>query len=179
MILSNAATGAERSPLSVEDQNIVDDLSVINSLPATENELFEAFGQILAGSMNAAHPGYIGHMDTHPTTVSLLGDFAAAALNNNLLSLEMSPVLSRLENALLREIAGLFGLDEHAGGVIAGGSLANLQALAVARNAKFGTLETGIFNLGKQPILFASEAAHVSVEKAAMLLGLGTSAVVM
>ena len=91
----------------------------------------------------------------------------------------MSPVLSRLENAMLREIAHLFGFDENSGGImLAGGTLANLQALAAARNAKFGSVEKGIFNLQKQPVLFASEASHVSIEKAAMLLGLGTSAVI-
>lgn len=176
LVLTNAANAATSSPLP--EQKTTSDLHSILVDPLPENELFENLRQILADSMNAANPGYIGHMDTMPTTASILGDFVAAAINNNLLSLEMSPVLSRLENGLLRQISSMFGLGDESGGVmLAGGSPANLQALAVARNKAFNSLENGLAAIARQPVIFASEAAHASLQKAAMLLGLGTSAV--
>lgn len=177
LVLSQAVGASSRSPLPEAD-GLPDPVGVPDA-PAAEDEVLEELRDLLDSSMNAAHPGYVGHMDSMPTTASILGDLATSAVNNNMLSLEMSPVFSRLEVLLLREISALFGLPEGAGGVMAGGgSLANLQALAVARNVAFGSLEKGIAGLERQPVVFASEAAHASIKKAAMLLGLGTSAVI-
>lgn len=148
--------------------------------PVPEEALWEAMEGMLAGGMNPAHPGFMGHMDPMPALASVMGDFAAAAVNNNMLSREMAPVFSELEERLTGATARRFGLGEGAGGVLAsGGTLANLHALAVARNAAFPEAATaGVGSLDAQPVLFASAAAHTSIQKAAMLLGLGTEAVV-
>ncbi|MFM7470403.1 MAG: pyridoxal-dependent decarboxylase, partial [Nodosilinea sp.] len=95
-------------------------------------QLLAPLQRFMTQSMNPAHLGCIGHMDPLPTTASLLGDWVAAALNNNMLSVEMSPALSRLEPQLMAEIAQMFSLGERSGGLlVSGGSLANLQALTV------------------------------------------------
>ncbi|WP_017297621.1 pyridoxal phosphate-dependent decarboxylase family protein [Nodosilinea nodulosa] len=141
--------------------------------------LLESLDDLMAQSMNPAHPGYLGHMDPLPSTASIVGDWVAAALNNNMLSVEMSPVLSRLEPLLLAEIAQLFGLGEAAGGLLtSGGSLANLQALTLARNVKLDCLYGGLAN-GLPPVILASELAHTSIQKAAMVLGLGIDGVAL
>lgn len=148
--------------------------------PVAEGELFERLRPLISGSMNAAHPGYIGHMNSMPTTMSIVGDLVASALSNNMLFHEISPAFTPLELGLMRQFARLFGLGERSGGVLLGsGTMANLQALAVARNARFGTTEKGLGALSQPPpVILASEAAHASVRKAAMILGLGTSGVV-
>lgn len=177
LILSHATDALSRPP--VPEKVDLPAAIAIPETPVSKERLIAALRTIVAGSMNAAHPGYAGHMDPMPTTMSVLADFVASTLNNNMLSVEMSPIFSRMEPLLLKEIAGLFGLGPRAGGVLlSGGSLANLQALAIARNLAFDAHGKGVAGLDRQPVIFASEAAHTSIQKAAMLLGLGTSAVI-
>ena len=135
--------------------------------------------EIMAHSRKLAHPRYIAHMDSSaPATAALGGTIVAAVLKNNLLSREMAPALSKLEDDVLRELAAEFGWRDGGGTILACGSLTNLQALAVARNVKLNTRETGIHGLSGQPVLFASEAAHSSLQKSAMVLGLGSAGVI-
>ncbi|HEY9648458.1 MAG TPA: pyridoxal-dependent decarboxylase [Chroococcidiopsis sp.] len=177
ILLPHLTQAGTRSPLPASTFDSA--IARIPAAPVLAPDLLNHLSTLMATSANLAQPGYIGHMDSMPTTVSILGDLVAAALNNNMLSLEMSPVLSRLEQALMVEMAGLFGLGDRAGGVIAsGGSLATLQALAVARNRAFDAQKTGIAGRSQRPVLFASEVAHVSIQKDAMLLGLGTDGVI-
>ena len=170
LVVGLASSAADRPPLPNEP--------LIPEQPVGTDKLLTGLEHILKTSMNPTHPGWLAHMDPQPSTASLIGDLAAASVNNNMLSLEMSPAFTRLERALLKDIAKRFGLPETSGGVMAsGGSLANLQALAVARNVKLGSADEGLWSRAKRPVLFCSEVAHTSVQKAAMLLGFGRGAV--
>jgi glutamate/tyrosine decarboxylase-like PLP-dependent enzyme len=172
LLLPYLTDAASRSPLpwaAIQE-------TVIPKSAVAEDELLEKLRPLIADSMNIAHPGFIAHMNSIPTTISILGDMVAAALSNNMLFQELSPVFTPLELQLMRQFAQLFGLGEESGGVLLGsGTMANLQALAVARNIKFGSMEKGIGASRKSPVILASEAAHASVRKAAMVLGLGTA----
>lgn len=176
LMLDHLANAAHRPPLPVAAYR--PQLPLLTDSPIPEPPLLGELKALLEASMNPAQPGYIGHMDSLPTTVSFLGDLAASAINNNLLSLEMSPALSRLEQELASELARAFGLGQESGGMlVSGGTLANWHALAVARNRAFRALHPGIVGLPQRPVILASGTAHASIAKTAMLLGLGTQGV--
>lgn len=176
LVLSNLSSASQRLPLS---QSLKPSYAYFPEEGLSTEEILQQLKGILEGSMNPAHPHYIGHMDSIPTLMSCLGEFISASLNNNMLSLEMSPVFSHMEVEVIQTISQFFGYNEKAGGVmLSGGSLANLQALAVARNHAFPVLQNGLSGIDGQPVVFASEVAHTSLQKAAMLLGLGTSSVI-
>lgn len=176
LLLPFLTEATKRSPLPTI--SVIQD-AVIPKAPIAETALLEKLRHIIADSMNCATPGFIGHMNSMPTTISILGDLVASALGNNMLFYELSPVFTTLELSLMKQFARLFGLGHDAGGVLLGsGTMANLQVLTVARNFKFGSMEKGIVASAKSPVILASEAAHASVSKAAMILGLGTAGVI-
>ena len=176
-MLSFLSKASECSPLPPITKDFIE--IEIPDAPLSEDELLEKLQAAITSSTNVASRGFIGHMNSMPTTMSVLGDFVASALSNNMLFQELSPFFSPLELKLTKEFAKLFGLGENAGGVLLGaGSMSNLQALAVARNLKFNTLEKGLNGTEKQPVILASEAARASIRKAAMVLGLGMSSVI-
>lgn len=178
LILDHLSDAKSRSPLPSNEEKRFE-LNIPDS-PRELESIFKELDAIIKYSMNPSHPGYIGHMDSMPTTMSIVGDMITTAINNNMLSIEMSPMLSNLEYSLTKYIANLFGLGENAGGVLAsGGSLANLQALTVARNHAFESVkEEGVIGLNIKPVILASDVAHTSLHKAAMILGLGSDAVI-
>ncbi|MEM1252167.1 MAG: aminotransferase class V-fold PLP-dependent enzyme [Cyanobacteria bacterium P01_H01_bin.21] len=178
LLVETMAQATDRSPLPEPLISVDYSWAKIPHNSIDAGKLLAEVKTQLCHSMNAAHPGYIGHMDSIPTTFSVIADILVAALNNNMLSVEMSPVFSRLETLVLQQVAQLFGLGPRANGVlVSGGSLANLQALIVARNVAFDALENGIPQ-ERQPVFFVSEVAHTSFKKAAMVMGLGTKAAI-
>src|SRR5207253_3717553 len=102
-----------------------------------------------------------------------------AASKNNMLAEEMAPFLTEIEPAVMRWFAGRFGLgSKSGGGMLACGTLANLQALLTARNAKLKDSRNGMWGRRNAPVILASESAHTSLQKAAMVMGLGMSGVI-
>ena len=65
--------------------------------------------------------------------------------------------------------------DESSGLLTSGGSMANLTALMIAHRAKSGpdVASTGLWNVRTPMTVYASEQIHMSIPKAADILGLG------
>jgi glutamate decarboxylase len=92
---------------------------------------------------------------------------------------QVSPVLTLVEKHTTKYLANLFNLPASTSGGISqpGGSASNSTAIVVARNTLYPDTKvsgTGTLNLK----IFTSAHGHYSIEKAANLYGLGTSAVI-
>lgn len=145
------------------------------SLPET-GQGFDGFAAILQKisreSSMLATPTMMGHMDTAPHPAAAFSDALVSALNNNLLFRELSPFASEVEEFLLQEVGLRLGLDETwAGTFTSGGSLANLTALFAAVGGFSATVPRD------QCAFFVPACAHVSVQKAAAVLGIPADAV--
>ncbi|MFF2952471.1 pyridoxal phosphate-dependent decarboxylase family protein [Kitasatospora sp. NPDC057965] len=136
------------------------------------------------GAADPADPHCAAHLHCPPLAVAVAADLAVSALNPSQDSWDQAPAATALETGLLAELAALVGYDpEHAAGVLtSGGTESNLMGLMLARDRKLdGVVELdGLLGLpaGTRPRIFASRAAHFSVQRAAALLGLGERAVV-
>jgi len=138
--------------------------------------------EILDRTLNPAHPGYVGHMDSLASAVGIFSDALISACNNNMLSYEMSLVFTAMEDRLLRWATGAFGWGDAARGLlVSGGTLANIQAIWVARNhvGDRGAAREGLASPEGRLVLLASEHAHYSFLKAANLLGIGRRGAVL
>ncbi len=126
--------------------------------------------QVMEGAYNPNHPGALAHLDPPPLPASIAAEMVCAGLNNNLLAEELSPSLTRLERSLCAWLAEAIGLPAGSGGVPAsGGTLSNLTALVVARQHQ------GLQGRSDAVVL-ASSDAHVSLDKALMVMGLPATA---
>lgn len=122
-------------------------------------EALEHLGPVaLDGAARLGHPGVLAHMDPPTPWFTWATGMWTAALNQNVLHPETAPAARRLEELAIRWLSPFFGM--RGGQLVPGSSVATLTALWVARDLA-GATE-----------VVASEAAHVSVEKAAVLLGL-------
>ncbi len=142
-------------------------------------EIFEDFKDlILPGITHWNHPGFQAYFASTGSGPGILGEFLAAALNVNAMVWRSSPAGTELEEHVLDWTRKLLGLPEGFVGAIQDtASTSTLVALSAARQRLFPEVrDQGLFGVSRARI-YASEEAHSSVEKAAIMLGLGRSGI--
>lgn len=129
--------------------------------------LADLWETLIAGATKLAMPGMMAHMDTITHPAAALTDAVVSALDNNPLFRELAPFASTVEEQMIAAYAARLGLPATTRGLFAsGGSLANLTALFAACGG-YGALG------GRDKVrIFATEAIHTSIERAAAVLGL-------
>lgn len=138
--------------------------------------LLEVFQAVAEGSRHNGHPRFFGYVSAPGTAVATFADMLASALNANLPAWRSAPAPTELELVTIDWIKEALGLDAGAGGLmLSGGSMANMCALVVARQAKCGAVVAaqGVAAHPKPLTVYVSADAHHSIHKAAALIGLG------
>ncbi|MCS7312715.1 MAG: aminotransferase class I/II-fold pyridoxal phosphate-dependent enzyme [Acidobacteria bacterium] len=93
----------------------------------------DALFQRLSDTYPFFHPLYAGQMLKPPHPVAILAYFTALHMNPNNHALDGGPATSYLEKEAVAELAALLGWTTHLGHLASGGTVANLEALWVAR----------------------------------------------
>lgn len=123
--------------------------------------------------LNPASGGHLGYIPGGGIYTSALGDYLAAVTNRYAGVFYASPGAVRIENLLIRWMAGLAGFPATAGGTLtSGGSVANLTAIVTARDAK--QVRSGDV---PRSVIYLTSQAHHSIEKAIRIAGLSESVV--
>src|SRR5216110_1153005 len=121
---------------------------------------------IVPFSRQNAHPRMFGYVQSPGTPLAAFADLLASILNANLTVWRSAPAPVELERLTIDWIRQILGFNAKAGGLfVSGGSMANLAAIAAARQTKDDSS-------GRLRI-YASRETHFSVAKAAALLGIG------
>ncbi len=144
--------------------------------PVSDEELVELARKVLFEfATYPGHPRFMGYICGAGTVPGAVADFLAAALNANAGGFRIGPGAITIENHLTRWFATqVFGLPEGAFGLFtSGGALANLVALKAARDACVGPSVRDQGMSGASVAIYASEEAHVVIDRAVDILGLG------
>ena len=99
---------------------------------------FEQLQQRLTDNYPFGHPRYLGQMLKPPHPVAVLGYLSAMLINPNNHALDGGPATARMEKEVVARLADLFGLPQHLGHLTSSGTIANLEALWVAREVRPG-----------------------------------------
>jgi aromatic-L-amino-acid decarboxylase len=151
--------------------------------------------EVLRHSRQNGHPRMFGYVASPAAPAGAYATLLASALNSNVTSWRSAPSATALEKTVVRWLAEMIGyassgVNDACGGLLtSGGSMANLNALFVAHRSKAreymksgGGLEVdgsrdpsraGLWDAGAPMTVYASDQVHLSIPKAADVLGLG------
>ncbi|MGP4004564.1 pyridoxal phosphate-dependent decarboxylase family protein [Streptomyces sp. 8N706] len=96
-------------------------------------EVFEEFTERLKDNYPFFHPRYAGQMLKPPHPAAVVGYVTAMLINPNNHALDGGPATARMEREVMQQLAGMFGFTTHLGHLTTSGTMANLEALFVAR----------------------------------------------
>ncbi len=149
---------------------------LIDALPAQGPETGEPMSAILEDFRTLIvpalthwnHPGFMAYFATSASPPGILGEMLATAVNPNGMLWKTAPAVTELEQVTLGWLREWMGLPPEFFGMIHDtASSSTLHAIAAARTAADANEGEG------RLVMYASEQAHSSVEKAGLALGMG------
>ncbi len=137
---------------------------------------------IVPGTTHWNHPDFLAYFANTGTAEGVLGEALTAALNVNAMLWKTGPAQTELETLTVDWLRQMIGLsDDFSGTITDTASTSTLYALAAAREMApdFQIRERGMPGRADLPklLIYASEEAHSSIDKAAMTLGFGRDGV--
>lgn len=140
-------------------------------LPALVEELQR---RVLPYTLGNTHPRFWGWVNGTGTPGGVVAQAMLGAINANMGGRDHAPIY--LERQVIRWLHQLFGMGEGASGMLCTGtSTATLLGLSIARVRAAGVAARSQGNLARPGLrAYASQQAHVSVDKALEIMGLGS-----
>ncbi len=176
----------EQSTLPVYPTVSANDLSALFSgaMPVDPQDLTQVMAdvaRVAASSRHNGHPRMFGYVQSSASFAGVIGDLLASALNQNVTSWRSAPAATTIEHQAIEWLKELVGFGPRGVGVLlSGGSLANFAGLAVALRASttIDLNQHGVGALPGKPRIYTSAMTHMSIGKAASMLGVGKDAIV-
>lgn len=156
---------------------------VAEGLPQDAQSLtavLEQFAALAALGRNNGHPRMFGYVQSSGSFAGVAADFLASALNQNVTSWRSAPSATAVEHQVIDWMKAMSGFAPTGGGILlSGGSMANFAGLAVAlrANTDIDINQLGVGALPGKPRIYGSAMTHMSIAKAAAMLGIGRDAV--
>lgn len=111
------------------------------SVEVSDEQLAGPFAELterLRDNYPFGHPAYAAQMVKPAHPVAMVGYLAAMQVNPNNHALDGGPATAAMEKEVVAGLAAMFGLPDHLGHLTSSGTIANLEALYVARETHPG-----------------------------------------
>lgn len=163
----------EQDKSFIPDAGLEHAIELLRQSPSEQDELPDSFSEhgigelktlnllaphVLGGATYLDSSNALAHMDPPTPWITWATTLWNSRLNQNLLHPATAPFAIKAEKKVIDWLSPVFGMN--GGHMCSGSTVANLTALWAARDAK------------KINKIVASKAAHISIEKAARILGL-------
>ncbi len=143
-----------------------------------EDILRDVRTEVIPNVTHWQHPGHFAYFPASAAGIGLLGDTIAGGLNANAFLWRTSPVGTELEGITVDWLRQGLGLPPSFDGVFNDtASISSLAALAAARQHATGNASQAGLKASAPLRLYTSSEAHSSIERAAMILGIGREGV--
>ncbi len=111
---------------------------VLDVAPERLEEAFAELTDRMRDNYPFGHPRYAAQMVKPPHPAAIVGYLAAMQVNPNNHALDGGPATAAMEKEVVAQLAAMFGLPDHLGHLTSSGTVANLEALFVARESHPG-----------------------------------------
>lgn len=143
--------------------------------PESLAELLADYRRIIEpNSTHWNHPGFLAYFANTAPAAGILGELLAAGLNNNAMLWRTGPAQTELEELACDWLRQMMELPAAFRGHINDtASIGSLLALAAARHRAAPAARAAGLAGGPQLLVYASDQAHSSIDKAVLTLGIG------
>jgi len=154
--------------------------SLKEKLPQTPqqfNEVYDEFKKkILPYYIGNIHPRFWGWVMGTGTAQGMLAEMLAAGMNCNVGIGDQSPMY--VDQQVIDWCKQMIGFPgESSGALVSSASVANLNALIVARNSVSSSIRKSGINEQNKMFIYASSETHSCIQKAAEIIGIGSDGV--
>lgn len=141
------------------------------------DELMEQARDLMELSVRTGSANFSNQLFSGFDPVAIVGEWLTAVLNASMYTYEVAPAMTLVEREVIARMGRAAGWTGCEGLFTPGGSLSNLMAMLMARQRALPNVKSR--GLGdSRLVVFTSAEAHYSVERAAVILGLGSDGVV-
>lgn len=161
----------------LKDNKVISDIENIIDLNEKDSDVKSIIDKIFKGSVKTSHSMFLDKLYSGSNTEGVIGELITAILNTSMYTYNVSPVFTLMENEIILKINEMIGFTDGSGVMTPGGSYSNMMGLICARH-QFNNLIKSFGNI-EDLVVLTSASSHYSIKTAAIIMGIGSSSVVL
>lgn len=159
-------------------KEIMDHCLHIDRDPKNLEEILSDCRETLKYCVKTGHPRFLNQLSTGLDVIGIAGEMLTSTSDTNMFTYEVAPVFTLIEEIVLQKMLGCIGWSDGEGIFAPGGAISNLYGMLAARHSRFPEIKQKGMSVSGRIVVFTSKQSHFSVNKAAMLLGIGQDNVI-